>query len=738
MLQIRFLGTPEVGRDGQPLTEVTCSPILLSLLAFLVMNRSRPHARPVLAAMFWPDCPESRARRNLNNHLWRLRRTLEPDTALREIYLLSDNETVQFSASSGFWLDVAEFETGIANFTGSTKSVNQPNAAAAQALEAAVNLYRSDFLEGIYDEWTQAHRERLRERFLLALETLVKTYRANEVYVDALRAAQQLVRYEPFYEEAHYQLIQLYGLLGKPHEAHVQYRRYETIWRDDLSLAPSARMVAIYHQFNFGSALGSNRAEVRDLPLLKKVTEVLGSRSDAVSQVNDQAAGEDLLKQVFDYAQKRGRTLKAHSACLEALSYFTLALDALAALPESRARYQHELAVREDCDELYDFLSDWERRAPNLRLVEQLADKIGDPAVRAEVSTRQAWMEMQQGLYAAAIANLQQALHICRKIGDRRQEALAHRMLGIAYDEIADLKSALIHHSEALRLDEAYPDSIPNDLNNLASVEVTMGHYSAALDRLQRALTLTTSETALLTRAMIAGNIGNLLTKLGQFDAAAHCLGDALSLVRRTGDCETQCWLGARLARLYQFRRERDHALHIAHHYYQSARTAQSPRRIVELAELLAALYCDSEDGTHAIDWANQSNELAQTYGFWRYQLRGAMRVAQASLLLKQATQAFGWARKAVSAFEQRDQPLEEEAELYYTYAKSAEMVGHQELAAATLQHARTALLRQADLITDTHLRTSFLKNHFLSAAIFGSDTKQGTQPAALPRTIYY
>ncbi|MES4787648.1 MAG: hypothetical protein C4294_19645, partial [Nitrospiraceae bacterium] len=203
MLVIRFFGTPAISHTDQALTALTRSRILISLFAFLVMHCERPHARSVLAALFWPDIPEAHARRYLNTHLWRLRSILEQGHLSPAVYLLSDDETIQFSPRAPFWLDVAEFEAA-------TQSVGQNTMwshEAAQRLESAVALYRADFLEGIYDEWPLAHRERLRERYLLALETLVRAYRASERYTAALRAAQQLARVEPFAEEAHYQVV---------------------------------------------------------------------------------------------------------------------------------------------------------------------------------------------------------------------------------------------------------------------------------------------------------------------------------------------------------------------------------------------------------------------------------------------------------------------------------------------------------------------------------------------------
>ena len=49
------------------------SPTTRSLIAYLLMNRSRPSNRRRLAFLFWPRTSESAARRNLRQYLHHIR-----------------------------------------------------------------------------------------------------------------------------------------------------------------------------------------------------------------------------------------------------------------------------------------------------------------------------------------------------------------------------------------------------------------------------------------------------------------------------------------------------------------------------------------------------------------------------------------------------------------------------------------------------------------------------------------
>ncbi|MFZ1710921.1 MAG: winged helix-turn-helix domain-containing protein, partial [Anaerolineae bacterium] len=70
------------------------SPTTRSLFAYLLLHRDQPCDRRQLALLFWPDAPETAARRNLRQYLHRLRRALEPLAAAEDLVLV-EGSTVQ-------------------------------------------------------------------------------------------------------------------------------------------------------------------------------------------------------------------------------------------------------------------------------------------------------------------------------------------------------------------------------------------------------------------------------------------------------------------------------------------------------------------------------------------------------------------------------------------------------------------------------------------------------------------
>ena len=107
MLVISLLGQLFVTLDDEPVTGFV-SRKAAALLAYLVVESERPHGRPPLAEMFWPDQPASVARKNLRDILFNLQKVLGNRDA-EPPYLSVTRNLVQFNRSSNYWLDAERF-----------------------------------------------------------------------------------------------------------------------------------------------------------------------------------------------------------------------------------------------------------------------------------------------------------------------------------------------------------------------------------------------------------------------------------------------------------------------------------------------------------------------------------------------------------------------------------------------------------------------------------------------------
>ena len=223
-----MLGPPVVARDGIPVTFDTRKAV--ALLALLALEE-HPHSRARLAALFWPESDETRARSTL-------RRTLSVTAAAVGDALDIDRNAVRLKPD--MWTcDAVEFAT-------------LARAADADQLDRAVSLYRDDFLAGFtlkdapdFEDWLAATAEELRHQLAGALGRLVG-HRIDDGDLDtAIGHARRWLSLDGLHEPAHQALIRLYAWSGQRSAALQQYRACVRILDDELGVAPLPETVRL-------------------------------------------------------------------------------------------------------------------------------------------------------------------------------------------------------------------------------------------------------------------------------------------------------------------------------------------------------------------------------------------------------------------------------------------------------------------------------------------------------------
>jgi LuxR family transcriptional regulator, maltose regulon positive regulatory protein len=115
-------------------------------------------------------------------------------------------------------------------------------------LEQALRMYQGDYLEGIYADWCAMERERLRERYLAALETLADLCAERGELQRATDLYQSILSQDSYREAAHRGLMRCYYQLGDRAAAIRQYQICIKTLRQELGLAPMPETEKLYLQ----------------------------------------------------------------------------------------------------------------------------------------------------------------------------------------------------------------------------------------------------------------------------------------------------------------------------------------------------------------------------------------------------------------------------------------------------------------------------------------------------------
>jgi DNA-binding SARP family transcriptional activator len=251
MLELRLFGTGQARLFDRPLAGFP-NQQAYSLLCFLLLNRGRSHHRERLAALFWGDHSQERARSCLNTALWRLRQALEPDAAQRGTYLVTTGAgEVGFNQESDYWLDVATFEESCDQVLAGPVEAMQ--AADVEVLEKAIGLYSGELLEGLYEDWALRERERLRRLYLNSLARLMQYHKHHQALEAALACGQRILDQAPLREEIHREMMRLYLANGQRARAVRQYQICSEVLDSELGIPPMEETQTLFTQIVGGA-----------------------------------------------------------------------------------------------------------------------------------------------------------------------------------------------------------------------------------------------------------------------------------------------------------------------------------------------------------------------------------------------------------------------------------------------------------------------------------------------------
>lgn len=242
-LDIRLFGSMQLLRGELPLTEFESNKVR-ALIAYLIVESERPHQRRKLAALLWPEIPETNALSNLRYALSNLRKVIGDRTA-QPPYLLISPQTIQFNRQSKHCVDVNLFEQYYRMAGGNPLDL--------ESLLKASDLYRGRFLEGFsipdsipFEEWIVVKRERFDRMAYQVFHHLANDFEITGEYARAVAYDERQIALEPWREEVYCQLMRCLYFSGQRSAAIVKYETCRQALMENLAIEPCLETQQLY------------------------------------------------------------------------------------------------------------------------------------------------------------------------------------------------------------------------------------------------------------------------------------------------------------------------------------------------------------------------------------------------------------------------------------------------------------------------------------------------------------
>jgi LuxR family maltose regulon positive regulatory protein len=232
LLEFCALGSSRVRKDGEPIEAQELRLGAREMLFFFLAHRAI--GKEQIVAALWPDLSLAKAHSTFHFYLFQVRRLLGGTASISYeggVYRLETKQYVY---------DVQEFRRHLAK---AEKAAWERSEA---YLRKAVSLYKGDYLEDIYSDWTGELRASLQRDYFRALEELADYYAQEDRLEKAVEFYRKLLDKDLLREDVHRQVIRCLLESGDRAGAIRQFEELRTALREELAAEPSMDTIKLY------------------------------------------------------------------------------------------------------------------------------------------------------------------------------------------------------------------------------------------------------------------------------------------------------------------------------------------------------------------------------------------------------------------------------------------------------------------------------------------------------------
>ena len=252
-LVINMLGPIEVLREqGRKLApDAWTLSRALRILCFIASRHNHRATKDTIIETFWPDTRPEDIDKNFWPTISYIRRALNSNQAIKKNFIRYRESAYYLNPEFSYLFDNEEFERLITLSQNHRREGNPE--AFADAARSAVELYRGEFLEEVYDSWVEEPRAYYQGLYFTTLKDLADHHHRAGDYEQSIAYCKMILSRDAYREDVHRQLMDSYAHIGNRAALREQYENLKTLLREELGVDPLPETVATYKRLVPGS-----------------------------------------------------------------------------------------------------------------------------------------------------------------------------------------------------------------------------------------------------------------------------------------------------------------------------------------------------------------------------------------------------------------------------------------------------------------------------------------------------
>src|SRR5215510_9082962 len=245
-LTINMLGPVEIFRDPQRpfAADAWTTRRARDILCFIASRRHRRASKDTIIDTFWGEADFDVVAKNFHPTVSHIRKALNSNQPLKQNFLLYRDNDYLLNPDFAYSIDIEEFDRLVAEGASARRAREQDRCIANY--EAAIKLYRGEFMQGCYEDWVEEQRSYYHEQYLHMLETLAVAALGQEEWPRTLQLAQKILRDDPYREDIHCLVMRTHAAQGNRAAVKEQYESLRSLLRKELGIEPASETQKVY------------------------------------------------------------------------------------------------------------------------------------------------------------------------------------------------------------------------------------------------------------------------------------------------------------------------------------------------------------------------------------------------------------------------------------------------------------------------------------------------------------
>jgi LuxR family maltose regulon positive regulatory protein len=247
-LTVNMLGPVQIVRDPtRPLAaDAWTTRRARDILCFITSRRHHRSSKDTIIDTFWGETEPKVVEKNFHPTVSHIRKALNSNQPLKQNFVLYREGDYQLSPEFSYRIDIEEFDRLMDEGENARRARNFD--VCIKAYEAAVALYRGEFMQGSYEPWVEEQRVYYREQYLRLLESLAGVAQKMEDWPKSIQLAQRILHEDQFREDIHCLIMRAYGALGNRGAVREHYEGLKRLLQSELGVEPGSETRKLYQK----------------------------------------------------------------------------------------------------------------------------------------------------------------------------------------------------------------------------------------------------------------------------------------------------------------------------------------------------------------------------------------------------------------------------------------------------------------------------------------------------------